>query len=545
MHSYTITNAIDDRNVLRFHIDYFKPDVALKLGGDLHMHAVAKAILEKHDAATQERRFNAILATASINDAIQYYELFHELQAEQIALNDTYRPLNIACVFSPPAEGNKDIKQIQEDLPQEKADNSVEPNKKKEALTKIMADYNRQYNTNHKITEFDAYYQDVQQRIKNQKYANADYAHEHKIDVMIVVDMLLTGFDSKYLNTLYVDKNLKYHGLVQAFSRTNRILNDTKRHGNILDFRQQEEAVNDAIALFSGLNKDEARKIWLVDPAPIVMEQYKEAVANFAHFMDAQGLEAKPSEVDNLKGDEARGEFINTFKEIQRLKTQLSQYTDIKEEQADAIEALIPEEDFRSFRSVYLDTAKRLRSQQEKQGNDAPEVVQQLDFEFVLFSSALIDYDYIMGLLAAYTQNKPSKQKMTRAQLVNLLSSSANMLDEREDIISFINTLEEGKGLTEAEIREGYQQYKAEKSAGELNTMAEKHSLEAESLQAFVDKIIDRMVFDGERLTDLLAPLGLRWKERRLRELALMEDLIPLLKKRAEGREIAGLDVYE
>jgi len=160
--------------------------------------------------------------------------------------------LNIACVFSPPAEGNADVKQIQEDLPQEKQDNEVEPEKKKEALKAILADYNIRYSTNHTLSEFDLYYQDVQKRIKDQEWPNSDFPHAQKIDITIVVDMLLTGFDSKYLNTLYVDKNLKHHGLIQAFSRTNRVLNGTKPYGNILDFRQQQDAVDAAIALFSG-----------------------------------------------------------------------------------------------------------------------------------------------------------------------------------------------------------------------------------------------------------------------------------------------------
>ena len=135
------------------------------------------------------------------------------------------------------------MRQLQEDLPQEKADNEQAPDEKKAALKGIIADYNARYGTNHNINDFDLYYQDVQKRIKDQQYPNQDLPHAEKIDLLIVVDMLLTGFDSKYLNTLYVDKNLKYHGLIQAFSRTNRVLNDTKPDGNILDFRQQQEAV--------------------------------------------------------------------------------------------------------------------------------------------------------------------------------------------------------------------------------------------------------------------------------------------------------------
>ena len=170
------------------------------------------------------------------------------------------------------AEGDADVKQIQEDLPQEKADNEEDPEGKKAALKAILAHYNTRYGTNHKLSEFDLYYQDVQKRIKDQQWPNADYPHAQNIDITIVVDMLLTGFDSKYLNTLYVDKNLKHHGLIQAFSRTNRVLNGTKPYGNILDFRQQQDAVDAAIALFSGERTGEkAREIWLVDKAPVVI----------------------------------------------------------------------------------------------------------------------------------------------------------------------------------------------------------------------------------------------------------------------------------
>ena len=546
LHSYTITHAIEDKNVLRFHIDYFKPDGVVSIDSDKHKIAVVNTIINKHEKATHYRRFNAIFATSSINDAILYYDLFKSVQAYNQQDDANYRLLNIACVFSPPAEGDKDIRQIQEDLPQEKADNEVEPNKKKEALTRIIADYNTQYGTNHRINEFDLYYQDVQQRIKDQKYTNADYPHKNKIDVMIVVDMLLTGFDSKYLNTLYVDKNLKYHGLIQAFSRTNRVINDTKPYGNILDFRHQEDAVDKAMILFSGAMTENPREIWLVESADKVMVKYEAAVANLEEFMKTKGLECNPSEVHNLKGDAARAEFINTFKEVQRLKTQLDQYTDLKDEQVETIEDLLPTNDLRSFKSVYLETAKRLKAEQDKGDENTPPEVQQLDFEFVLFSSAVIDYDYIMGLIAKYTHDQPSvKEKMTREQLINLLSSSANLMEERDDIIDFINSLKVGDKLTEQDIRKGYEKFKAEKSAKELRAIAEKHGIMPNSLKDFVDAILYRMIFDGEKLSDLLAPLDLGWKDRTKVELALMEDLVPLLKKRAQGREIAGLNAYE
>jgi len=543
LHAYTITNAIEDKNVLRFHIDYFSVKGKLDPNSLSHKMAVIDTILRKHNNATHYRRFNAVLATSSIPDAIEYYYLFKQNQREFAEITEDYKPLNIACVFSPPAEGNIDVKQLQEDLPQEKADNEIEPNKKKEALKTIIADYNKQYGTNHRINEFDLYYQDVQQRIKDQKYTNADFPHKNKIDVLIVVEMLLTGFDSKYLNTLYVDKNLDYHRLIQAYSRTNRVINDTKPYGNILVFRQQEEDVNKAMIRFSGAKIEKAKEIWLVDAAPKVINKYKEAVQNLNQFMAAKGLDCSPSEVSNLKGDEARAGFINAFKEVQRYKTQLDQYTDLDKTQTEIIEELLPTDDLRSFKSVYLDTAKRLHAEQNKK--DTPKDVQQLDFEFVLFSSAVIDYDYIIGLIAKYTQDKPSKHKMTREELINLLSSSANLMEERDDIIDYINTLKVGIALDEADINKGYQKFKDDKAAKEIQEIAEKHSIAVESLNAFIDEIMNRMIFDGEKLTDLLEPLDLGWKDRRVKELALMEELMPLLNKLAQGREIAGLNAYE
>ena len=556
LHQYTITHAIEDRNVLRFHIDYYKPEGLIgnaaqpKPGEALAKRKVIEAILAKHDAATNGRKFNAVLATASIVDAIEYHALFQTVQDEMRAQDPDFVPINIACVFSPPAEGNKDVQQIQEDLPQEKADNQQDPEGKKAALTRIIADYNARFGTNHRIGEFDLYYQDVQKRIKDQQYPNADLrqagqTHAHKIDITIVVDMLLTGFDSKYLNTLYVDKRLKYHGLIQAFSRTNRVLNDTKPNGNIHDFRQQQAAVDQAIATFSGEQTDRARQIWLVDPAPKVIEQLQTAAAQLQTFMQSHGLACAPEEVPNLKGDKARSEFINCFKAVQKLKTQLDQYTDLSDEQKTAIAQIVPPDQLQGFKGAYLETASELKRQQDKQGDSAPPEVQQLDFEFVLFASAVIDYDYIMGLIARMTQQSPGKVTMRREELIRLIQSDAKFIDEREDIAEYIRSLPTDQPLSEKEIRAGYEQFKDEKKGRELADMAAKHGLALNTLQAFVDQVLRRRIFDGERLSDLMAPLGLGWKARTQKELALVEELGPLLHRLAQGQKISGLDAYE
>ena len=567
LHAYTITHAIEDRNVLKFHIDYFKGKGSLsydklrtpnpKPGEAIAQQAVVEAILDKHNAATNSRRFNAVLATASINNAIEYYRLFREIQTKKKAENPDYVKLNIACVFSPPSQliakdgdhqsqkNAADIKQLQEDLAQEKEDNKQNPEEKKKALMEIIADFNVQYSTNHSINEFDGYYQDVQRRIKDQKYTKKEVPLKDKIDITIVVDMLLTGFDSKYLNTLYVDKNLKYHGLIQAFSRTNRVLNENKPYGNILDFRSQQELVNQAIALFSGEDSARAKEIWMVDPAPVVIEHYQKAVQALGVFMQEHNLVNEPQEVYNLKGDAARIAFVKNFKEVQKLKVALDQYTDINEEQQAQIEAILPSETFLAFRSSYIETAKQLRKIQQTKGDDAPEDIQQLDFEFVLFASSVIDYDYIIDLIADSTQQKPAKQKMTKAQVISLLSANANMMDEQEDLTDYINSLDWNSGQDVTTLRNGYETFVLEKNEKELAAIAHKYGLQTANLKTFVEKIMSRMIFDGEKLTDLLEPLELSWKERRVKELALMEDLVPQLKKIAQGREISGLAAYE
>ena len=453
----------------------------------------------------------------------------------------------MGAVFSPPADVGVDVRQIQEDLPQEQADNRQDPDGKKQALRAIVADYNERFGTAHSMEQFDLYYQDVQKRIKDQQFPNVDLPKKgrEKLDVTIVVDMLLTGFDSKYLNTLYVDKNLKYHGLIQAFSRTNRVLNDSKPYGHILDFRGQQAEVDAAIALFSGAHADRAREIWLVEPAPVVIGHLREAKERLDAFMRSQGLSGTPDDVANLKGDDARAAFVKHFKEVQRLETRLDQYTDLTSEQKETIERILPENDHNAFRGVYLETAERLRAHQQRPGASENAALDQLDFDLVLFASATIDYDYIMRLIADFSMQKPGKATMNRDELIGLIAGDSKFLDERDAITEYVRGLAAGQGLDETAIRAGYERFKEQRSARELTDIAARHGLSDASLGSFVDGILARGIFDGEQLTELLAPLSLGWKERWRKELALMGDLVPVLKQRARGREISGLSAYE
>jgi type I restriction enzyme R subunit len=309
LHAYTITHAIEDANVLRFHVDYFKPEGPdpknpPKPGEALAKKAIIEAILAKHDTATAGRRFNAVLATAASTTPS------NTTACSTSCKPPGKRPTPALCRSTSPACSHRRPRAMpmssrsRKTCPRKSWTTSKTPKAKKPPSKPLWPATTRATGTNHTLSEFDLYYQDVQKRIKDQQWPNADYPAAKKIDITIVVDMLLTGFDSKYLNTLYVDKNLKHHGLIQAFSRTNRVLNGTKPYGNILDFRQQQANVDAAIALFSGEKSGEqAREIWLVDKAPVVIEKLDAAVTRLADFMQSQGLPCTPEAVHQLKGD--------------------------------------------------------------------------------------------------------------------------------------------------------------------------------------------------------------------------------------------------
>jgi type I restriction enzyme R subunit len=391
----------------------------------------------------------------------------------------------------------------------------------------------------------------VQLRIKNQKFSNETYAHKNKLDITIVVDMLLTGFDSKYLNTLYVDKNLKYHSLIQAFSRTNRVLNDTKPQGNILDFRGLQDEVDRAVALFSGEDLNTKSTIWLVEPKEEVIRQYKEAVSHLEDFMHRQQLTLSPEDVYNICGNEAKCQFINNFKQIQKLKTKLDQYTDATEEDEQQIEEILPQEDLIGFRVAYLETAKAIKfeksSAQNEPDNGANDFNDDnVDFEFVLFSSVIIDYDYIMELIAKWT-GKETKQKLTKEQIINIIKSSSNFMDDSDEIIEYINSLNKDdiNGKTVDEVKKDFEDFKQHKYDNEINSIANDFQLDKDSLMAFITRTLDRLILDSDQLTELFEPLELGWRERVAKEKEFMTRIVPLLKRMAKGKEISGLNAWE
>lgn len=547
LNKYTIIDAISDNNVLRFNVDYFRNEDKQK--GDVVAERpsktqIANHILDNHDALTGQRRFNALLAVASIPDAIEYYNLFAQIQKKRGEDNPDFVPLNIGAVFTPPT-----VKFDAEDLPDEERDNAEDPEGSSSGLSAIIKDYNEKFGTNFSIALFDEYYKDIQKRIKNQKYPNAQLPHDgNKLDIVIVVNMLLTGFDSKFLNTIYVDKDLRHHNLVQAFSRTNRILDGTKPYGNVVCYRYLENNVNDAMLLFSGYKDDldkanQAKEYWLVEPAPVVIGRYHQAVDELRTVMNAIGVDCVPEEVANIPDGENTNAFVEAFKEVQRLALKLDQYTSLTDEEKAEIQEVMPDDTLRSFRTAYLDIVKRSRTN-DPGGSAGNDDATAYDFELVLFSSAIIDYDYFMQLLAKYTGGKPSKVKVTKEQLIGILMGSANLLDEREYLEAFIEEeIEAGSGHTEEEIRLMYELFKKNRIKDDIFNISSHHGISPDALEDFINETVRLQRLDEEALRPLLSNAG-NWKERKRAKEALIREMAPILKRLALGRTIDGLNAY-
>ena len=266
--------------------------------------------------------------------------------------------------------------------------------------------------------------------------------------------------------------------------------------------------------------------------------------------MESKGLEAEPENVYNLLGDTAKAEFVDYFKEVQKLNTQLSQYIYIDSKDQEKIEELMPSEKLNGFRSAYLETARTLRNHQKDYTQDRPVDMQNahiedIDFEFVLFSSAIIDYDYIMGLIARLTSQSPSQQKLTKEELVRLVASHSNLIEEQEDILDYIEHLEVVNGLTVKEVSEQYQAFKTNKLQSRIKEIAHRYNVSLESLSDLISAVLDRMIFDADQLSALFYEQNLGWKQRVQQEKALVADLLPLFSLLAKGQHIAGLSAYK
>lgn len=424
LHRYVITDAIKDDNVLKFSVEYvgrYKQkdseneididvegiDTKELLESSERIDKISDYIIAHHNRKTHNKAFTSIFCVSSIDTLSKYYENLAQKKIEG------KHNLSIATIFS--FRANDDDKDANGLLDVDVLDDTAPINShNRDKLESYIADYNKMFGTKHSTKDsqaFYTYYEEISKRVRKKE-----------IDVLLVVNMFLTGFDSPLLNTLYVDKNLKYHGLVQAFSRTNRVLDEKKSHGNIVCFRNLKKATDDAIALFS--NKDAKEDI--------ILKPYKDYLAKF-NALYAELLEIVPTidSVNDLPSEIEQLAFIQKFREMIRVKNVLSTFADFTEEHLQ-----IPPQDFDDYQSKYLDLYERVKSSTQK---EKVSILEDVDFELELIHRDEINVAYILRLLANYKQATQAEQDKKRKEITELLETQIQLRSKRQLIEKFIN----------------------------------------------------------------------------------------------------------
>ena len=470
LHKYVITDAIRDGNVLRFSIEYIQTfkqkehiqdlqvediDDAEVLNAPERLEAVTDYIIKNHARKTHNKTFTGMFCTSSVDSLIKYYDLFQQ-KKEQGA-----HSLKIATIFSYQAnEEDKDANGYMQDpefLQAAEPDAEYQNEHSRDSLNRFISDYNGMYGTNYSTKnsqDFYNYYNDIAKRVKNKQ-----------VDILLVVNMFLTGFDSKPLNTLYVDKNLKYHGLIQAFSRTNRILDTVKSQGNIVCFRNLKQATDDAIALFSNPNaKDEI----ILAPYEDYIETFKEALKNLIKVAPSV------SSVDELKDEEEELEFIKMFRALMRIKNVLSTFTEFSYEDVDMEEQL-----FEDYKSKYLDLYEKTKSTPSK---EKVSILNDVDFELELIHRDEINVAYILKLLANIKDAPASEKESKTKAIKEILSSETQLRSKRELIEKFIQEhlpLIEDTEMIESEFDDFWSKEKVKA----ISSISKEENLDPEQLQ--------------------------------------------------------------
>ena len=477
LHKYVITDAIRDENVLKFSIEYintFKKkehiididveaiDEAEIMNAPERLNNITEYIIANHNRKTHSREFTSIFAVSSVDTLIKYYKLFHNKKEEgnhnlrlaTIFSYNTNEPDKDAIGFTTADFDDVDLNEVAE--PRTK----YESQHTRDQLEEFIGHYNKQFSTNYTTKDsqsFYNYYNDVAKRVKHKQ-----------IDVLLVVNMFLTGFDSKTLNTLYVDKNLKYHGLIQAYSRTNRILNELKSQGNIVCFRNLKEATDEAISLFSNINaKDE-----------IIMQPYEEYVSKFNQaFITLLQITPTVNSVNDLQDEEKELEFIKAFRELMRLKNVLATFTEF-----DFVDLSMEEQNFEDYKTKYLDLYDKVRLAHQK---EKVSILQDIDFELELIHRDEINVAYILKLLAKLKDATTEEQEKQKKAIIEMMTGDAQMRSKRELIERFI---QENLPIIEDSdnIPEEFENFWSRERISALEKLSQEESLDTEKLQEVI-----------------------------------------------------------
>lgn len=506
LHKYVITDAIRDQNVLRFGIEYVGKyrqkgntfidievediDRAEVLNDEKRLTKIVDYIIAHHGQKTFNKEYSALFATTSIDTVIKYYELFKKKKGAG------EHDLRIATIFTFGA--NEDDEEAGDFLPDEEwamaaeAQAPYKASHTRDKLEEFIGDYNEQYGTAFSTKDgqaFENYFKDISKRLKEREKESFN-DEKDRLDLVLVVNMLLTGFDAKKVNTLYVDRNLKHHGLIQAYSRTNRTLGEQKSQGNILCFRNLKEATDKAITLFS--NKDAIEEI-ILPPYEVIAKKFDEALKNLLAIVPTW------QSVDDLVSEEDELAFIQAFRALLRAKNVLASYADFSWNDLG-----IDEQTFENYKTKYLDLYDKVKRDNTKEKTS---ILDDVDFELELIHRDLINVVYIIKLLAKLKLAKKSEAEQQRKAILDLLGGEVQLRSKRELIEKFIN--ENLPKIDNADnIQDEFEKFWQDQKVLALAKLCDDEQLDKEQFKA----LIDAYIFSGQDPVrdDVLKCLGNR-----------------------------------
>lgn len=471
LHRYIITNAISDENVLGFAVEYvgkYKQKDKDVLNKDIFADAMieginTKEVLESNDRLnkitdyvlsdwkrkTKNGMFSAMMAVSSIEVLKKYYRLFKDKKAADF---------KIATIFS--YQVNEDDNSDLEVDIFNQANESINQHSR-EFLDDCIKDYNKDFLTNFSTETFYNYYKDLQTRIKNKE-----------VDLVLVVNMFLTGFDSKTLNTLYVDKNLRYHGLIQAYSRTNRLYNSNKPHGNIVCFRNLKQATDEALKLYGDEN---AKEIVFKKPFEEQKKEFEEKLKLLKEKV------ATVDEVDDLQGETEKAEFVKIFRNLLRIKSGLETFAEFSFD-----DLSITEQEFYDYQSKYLD----IYEDRKRNENNTESVLDQIDFEIELTVRDIINFDYIILLIAGLKDiDSDDLKKKKTDEILKIFDRDIQLRKKKDLIKQFIEeNLPKINGKHEVETK--FNQFWNEEKNKKLQNLANRENIPIEKLEELVNQYL-------------------------------------------------------
>lgn len=492
LHQYVITDAIRDQNVLKFSVEYWgklkRKDGSLiddKVAGidtkeffenPDRTEGIVDWIIANHGRKTHNRDFTAMMALGSVDVLIQYYEQFKAKR--DAGLHD----LRVVTIFTFAAnEEDKDADGLIGDPDFNISSSAPENRHNREKLDEFIADYNKLYGTNFGTKSNDGfynYYKDIAKRIKERD--KEGFQDKDRVDVLLVVNMYLTGFDAKKVNTLYVDKNLRYHGLIQAYSRTNRILNDVKSQGNIVCFRNLKDNTDEAIALFSDKNANEEI---LIEPYEVYVAQFNEGVKELRQIAPA------PEAVNFLKDEDEQLAFIKAFRKLIRILNVLTSFS-----QFVWSDLFMNQQAFEDFKSKYLDLYDRTRTKSDQE--EKASILGEVDFELELIRRDEINVAYILALIAklkkAGESDDPEERassEQRRRSILDLLSSEPQLRSKRELIERFIDSYLPNLGSAD-EIETEFDKFWNEERERRIVELCEAEGLKSESVTEIINEYL-------------------------------------------------------